>query len=144
MELAVGHRTTRVRRITGLVRLPGPGIPDDHVAAAVLPGRDDALEVEVVHWVILDVEGGSPYAWVQRRALRDGPAHEHTVDFEPKVVVQTASAMPLHHEPARVASRSRRRGARWLRRPGEVPLASVGRQRIAGRRAGAGRRHGLQ
>ena len=46
----------RIDRVAGLVRLPGAGVPDDDVAAAVLAGRDDALEVEVLQRVVLDVE----------------------------------------------------------------------------------------
>ena len=42
-------------RVVGLDRLPGAGVPDDDVAAAVLAGRDHALEVEVLDRVVLDV-----------------------------------------------------------------------------------------
>ena len=49
-----------------LVRLPGAAVPDDDVAAAVLAGRDHALEVGVVERVVLDVD--------RRRGARPGRA----------------------------------------------------------------------
>ena len=42
------RRRRRPRRVVGLARLPRAPVPDDDVAAAVLAGRDHALEVEVL------------------------------------------------------------------------------------------------
>src|SRR4029079_18308655 len=44
LELAAGEG---LARIVGLLRLPGPPVPDDDVASSVLALGDDALEVEV-------------------------------------------------------------------------------------------------
>ena len=46
---------------------PRAGVPDDDVAAAVLAGRDDALEVDVLERVVLDVERGPAHGRVERR-----------------------------------------------------------------------------
>ena len=56
------------------LRLPGAPVPDDDVAGAVLLGGDDALEVEVLDRVVLDVDGHPPDGRVEGRALGHGPA----------------------------------------------------------------------
>ena len=67
-------------------RLPRAAVPDDDVAAAVLAGRDHALEVEVLDRVVLDVH--APAA---------GPG---------------SSVGPFGHRPARPARRRSRAGSR--------------------------------
>ena len=52
VELAVGDGGARV---VGLGRRPRAPVPHDHVAAAVLAARDDALEVGVLDRVVLDL-----------------------------------------------------------------------------------------
>ena len=54
MEVAGGDRGERV---VTLGERPGAPVPHHDVAAAVLAGRDHALEVEVVERVVLDVGG---------------------------------------------------------------------------------------
>ncbi len=91
-----------------LGRRPPATVPDDHVAAAVLAGRDDALEVGVVERVVLhmngEVAGRQDRAW----GPGDGPTHQHTAHLEPEVVVQPAGAVALHDEPADRSVRRRR------------------------------------
>ncbi len=60
--------------IVGLGQLPRSPVPDDDVAAAVLAGGDDTLEVEVVQRVVLDVDRHPPDVGVERRSLRHRPA----------------------------------------------------------------------
>ena len=91
--------------VAGLPRAP---VPHDHVAAAVLAARDDALEVEVVERVVLDVHRQAPDVGVERRALRHRPADQHAVDLEAEVVVQAAGPVALDDEPVTVARRRRR------------------------------------
>ena len=90
-------------RVVGAGRLPRAPVPDDHVAAAVLALGDDALEVEVLDRVVLDVHREPPRLRVERRPLRHRPAGQHAVDLEPEVVVQAAGPVALHDEPATVA-----------------------------------------
>ena len=97
VDVQLAGRDSR-RRVGALVGFPRPRVPDDDVAAAVLPGRDHALEVDVLQRVVLDVEGGSAHIRVERRSLRDGPADEHARDLEPEVVVQPPGPVSLHHE----------------------------------------------
>ncbi len=95
----------RGERVLGLVQLPGAAVPHDHVAAAVLPARDDALEVEVVDRVVLDVDREVAGLGIQGRTLRHGPADEHAVHLEAEVVVQPPGPVPLHDEARRFARR---------------------------------------
>src|SRR5580658_7638610 len=68
-------------------------------SAAVLPARDDALELQVLDRVVLDVHRDPPDAGIERWAPGHRPARQYAVDLEPQVVVQPGCAMPLHHEP---------------------------------------------
>src|SRR6202453_3530134 len=79
--------------VVGGVRFPGPVVPDDDVAAAVLAGRDHPFEVEVLDRVVFDVHGGALHLRVQRRPAGDGPAYEHAADFESEVVVEPAGSV---------------------------------------------------
>ncbi len=124
LELAVGDGGRGVDR--GSLGLPGPPVPDDDVARAVLLGRDDALEVEVLDRVVLDVDGHPPDLGVEGGALRDGPAHEDAADLEPEVVVEPRGAMTLDDEAAAApADLGVRRAGGRFGRLGEVALAAV-------------------
>ena len=120
LELAVLDRLhPGQRRRLGL---PGPPVPDDHVAGAVLLGGDDALEVEVLDGVVLDVDRHAPDLAVEGRALRDGPADEHAIDLEAEVVVEARRAVALDDEPPGRAGQLGRCRFRGL---AEVTLAAV-------------------
>ena len=69
LELAVLDRLLRIGRL--LLRDERAPVPDDDVAGAVLALRDDALEVEVLDRVVLDVDRHPADLGVERRALRD-------------------------------------------------------------------------
>ncbi len=120
LQLAVGDRLPRVRGL-GL-GLPGPPVPDDHVAGAVLLRRDHALEVEVLDRVVLDVDRHPALLRVEGGAARHGPAHEEAVDLEAEVVVEPGRAMTLDDEPT---GRRRRRIAGRLGGLREVALLLV-------------------
>ena len=92
------------------VQLPGAAIPHDDVTRAVATRRDHPLEVEVLDRMVLHVHREVAHLRVERHALRHRPAHEHAVDLEPEVVVESAGAVALHHEP-RCTGRGRRRPA---------------------------------
>jgi hypothetical protein len=129
VQLAGRHRGCRV---VGAVRLPRPGIPHDHVATAVLPGRDHPLEVQVLDRVVLDVHGVAPRRRVECRSLRDGPAHQHPVDLEAQVVVQAAGPVALDDEPWSGPGGPGGAASRF-RRAVEVPHTAVARKaRVVG------------
>ena len=153
LPVKVGVKITgrhRGRRVVRRVRLPRTGVPHDHVAAAILPGRDDPLEVQVLDGVILDVDGRVPDVRVQGRPLRHGPAHQHAVDLEPQVVVQPPRPVPLHDKPRAAGFPAGPRAlgagplaaglARRLRRLREIALLLVRREPFPGRLAGRLRR----
>src|ERR1035441_5477737 len=45
--------------VFGGVWFPRAAVPPDHIAPAVLPGRDHALEVDVLKGMVLDVDRGA-------------------------------------------------------------------------------------
>src|SRR5215469_9323727 len=128
-------------RIVGLVWLPGSGIPDDHVPAAVFACRDDALEIDVLDGMIFDVHGRALGFRVEGWPVGHGPARQHAVHLKPQVVVPSTGTVPLHDEPERVAfwwlgslpGRLGRFPGR-LGRAGEVALRLIGGQLLLGRR----------
>jgi len=128
VQFAVLHGFARVDSPAGAVRLPPSRVPDDDIAATVLAGRDDAFEVHVFQRVILDVERRPAYIGIQSGSLRDCPADQHAVHFQPEVVVQPACAVPLDNEPSDIRLGPGDGGARRLRRPGEIPFAPVSLQ----------------
>ena len=106
--------------------LPGPPVPHDDVSPAVLLCRNDALEVEVLDWVVLGAHRQAADLRVESRPLRDGPADEDAVDLEAEVVVQRRRPMTLNRE-ATAALDDLVRGR--LRCPPEVALAPILLQR---------------
>ena len=91
-------RVDRLHRVLAVGHLPGPPVPHDDVATAVLPVGDHALEVEVAERVVLHVHGHALHVGIEGRALRHRPADQHPVGFESEVVVQRPGAVALHHE----------------------------------------------
>jgi hypothetical protein len=121
VQRALGDLALRV----GVVgRRPGPPVPDDDVAAAVLAGGDDPFEVGVLDRVVLDLHGQPADRRVERRALGHGPAEQRAIELEAQVVVQAGGPMALHDESETPGRRGRRRTGR-LRGAGEVTLGVV-------------------
>src|SRR4029077_13654978 len=101
---------------------PLPAIPQQHVAGAVLARRDRALEAAVVERMVLDVHREALLGRIEARALRHGPALQHAIHLQTKVVVQAAGGVTLDDEaPARGVGK----GPRGLRRAAEVAFAVV-------------------
>ena len=102
--------------------LPRAPVPHDHIARTVLLGRDDALEIEILDGVVLDVDRHASDRGIERRPLGHGPAHQHALDLEAEVVVQPRGPVALDDE---APGTPRRRGGRGLGRLREVALAPV-------------------
>ena len=66
----------------------GAGVPDDHVAGAVLPLRDRTFEVEVVQWVVFGLLSTPLYRRICRWPLWHGKRLEHASCLKAQVVVQ--------------------------------------------------------
>ncbi len=62
------------REIVALERSIPPAVPHDDLAGAVVARRDHALEVRVLHGMILDVDGQALFLGVQRGTFWHGPA----------------------------------------------------------------------
>ncbi len=138
LELAVGHGSQAVGGLGfGLPRSP---VPHDDVARSVLALRNDALEVQVLDRVILDMHRHASLAGIERRAARDRPRDQDAPDLQSNVVMQARGAMALDDKPTAPQPHggyARRGSARGLRRADEVALAPVflerhGRRRAAG------------
>ena len=84
--------------VAPLLELVGAGIPDRHLAAAVLAGRDRALERAVLDRVVLGLHGEVVLLRVGRHAAGQRPAHQHAVVLEPEVPVQAPGVVLLDHE----------------------------------------------
>ena len=92
-QLALLHALPRVAH-----RCPRATVPNDHFACAVLFGRDGALEAAVRDRVILDMDRHTFVGRIEARSLRHRPGEQHTVELEPKVVVQACCRVLLHDE----------------------------------------------
>ncbi len=106
-------------------RFPGAAIPQQHRSSAVLPLRNDALELAVLERMILDVHRQALVGRIQAGALRDRPALQDAFELEPEVVVQTRRRMLLDQVRALLIARGRRHLAGGLRCLLEVTLTSI-------------------
>src|ERR1700753_711904 len=126
--------------IAELLGVVGAGVPDDHLAAAVLALRYRALEAAVLQWMVFGVDRQVIDRGSVGQVLRHGPRHQHAVAFEPEVVMQSASVMLLDHEGITVTGS--RFGARYrLRCLRRVAHAAVFGQPIGGPHVGVPRPH---
>ena len=110
LPVHVGVELARLDRrgwVIGGVRLPGAAVPHDHVPAAVLAPRDDALEVEVLQGVVLDVDRDPLDVRIEGGPLGHRPADQDATDLEAEVVVQPPGPVPLHDEPLLAVVRRR-------------------------------------
>ncbi len=73
-------------------------IPNLNLPGAVIAFRNFSLELRVIDRVILHVNCQPLFAALLRRTFWDGPRSQRAIHFEPKVVVQAASGMALHHK----------------------------------------------
>jgi hypothetical protein len=104
--------------IAGLDELPRAVVPDDDVAAAVVPGRDHALEGCVIVRMILGHHREAFDRRVVRRPLRNCPRFEHPLHLQTEVVVEVRGVVFLDDEDGEL--RFLRFSAGRLRRVAEV------------------------
>src|SRR5690606_33125720 len=122
LELAAPVALVRIA-----VGLPDAAIPDDHIARAVLPGRNGALEAGVVQRMGFHVHGQALVLGVQAWALGHRPALQGAVQFQAEVVVQTAGVVLLDDETQGATLAAALAYRRFIRLGGdaEVALATV-------------------
>src|SRR5262249_53977905 len=111
-------------------RHPAAAIPDDHGAAAILALGDVALEIEVLHRMVLGLDREPLAVGDETRTVRHRPALEHAVELEAKVVMEPPGRVLLHHELAAEACLRRRRR---LRSAVEIALLPVVLQQVLAR-----------
>ena len=79
-------------------RLPGPAIPQQNGAAAVLAFGDGAFEIAVIERMILDMDREALLAFDEARPLRHRPAFEDAVELKAEIVVQAGGVVLLDDE----------------------------------------------
>src|SRR5262245_27158242 len=90
VQVSLGVAGTRV-----LQRLPVTSIPEHHGPTAVFTPGDQPLEVPIVHRVIFNVNGQPLVSRIEAWTSRHGPALEHAIKLESKVVMQPRGGMLL-------------------------------------------------
>jgi hypothetical protein len=83
-------------------RCPGSRIPDDHGSAAVFPGGDQTLEVDIIDGVVFGRDCEPLVCRVERGPLGNSPTLEHTIEFEPEIVMVGGGVMLVNDETKRV------------------------------------------
>ena len=73
-------------------------IPDHDLPSPVVAGRNGALEIRVLHRMILHLHRKALVLRIHRRPLGHRPGLQHIVHFQPKVPMQPRRRMLLHHE----------------------------------------------
>ena len=79
-------------------RLPVALVPEQYSPTAILLGRNNALEARVIERVVFHMHGQAFLSRIQAGSLRDCPALQRAVQFQPKIVVQTARGVFLYDE----------------------------------------------
>ncbi len=90
LELALAIALLRIT-----LRYPHAAIPDDHIARAVMPGRNGALERGIFQRVILHMHCQPAHARVKAGALGDRPALQRAIQLQAKVVMQPRGVVLL-------------------------------------------------
>src|SRR5690606_28932645 len=76
--------------------LPGGLIPEHYGTAPVFAFGNGAFEPTIIEGMILDMDRQALVGGVGRGSLGDGPALEHTVEFEPEIIVEPRRVVFLH------------------------------------------------
>ena len=77
-------------------RCPCAAIPDHHGASPIGLLRYHAFKLRIVERMVLRPDGEAAGGGIRTRALRDRPAEQHAIHFEPEVEMQPSGRMGLH------------------------------------------------
>src|SRR5690606_34497056 len=107
----------------------------DHGARAVVPLRDDILEIEILEWMVLRVDRQAFVARIQTRTFGDGEAAQHPAHLQAQVPVHAARGVLMHYVvtgvgPGRAEGAFRRKR---LGGSGRIALASISVETFGGR-----------
>ena len=136
MELEAAHFEKQFSFLEALFGVfegkPEALVPDDHFARAVIALWNHALEVGVLHGVVLHHHREPLFRDVRGGSVRDGPTHECAAPLEPEIVVKPRRRVFLDYEQA------------WLGPVGLVgkPKTAKGLRRLRSRAFGAIRLEG--
>ncbi|MNN56071.1 hypothetical protein D3C81_1709820 [compost metagenome] len=93
LQIAGRQRLARIGR--GWLGLPRPFIPDDDLARAILFLGDRAFKTRIRNRMVFHLHGHAFVARVVAGAFRHGPAFHRAIEFQPKIIVQTAGPVLL-------------------------------------------------
>ena len=105
LDLAVEHALRGIDE-----RAEQAAVPRDHRAGAVVARRDHGLEVDVLEWVVLDLDREPLVVGIHRRLLGHRPGAQHAVDLEPEGPVHPGRVVLVNHQQPRPAPGGRRAG----------------------------------
>ncbi|GIW40361.1 MAG: hypothetical protein KatS3mg076_0938 [Candidatus Binatia bacterium] len=126
LELEIEFASCQSFRRTLAVRRPKtPAIPHDDGSGSVVSRRDHPLEVGVLERMVFGTDGEPLLAGIDRGPARNGPAREHSLDFEPKVPVHPPRGVLLDDEEASRGVSAPGRMPEGLGRPSRVSLPGV-------------------
>ena len=108
-------------------RDPAAQVPDDHGARPVVPFGDDALEVGVLHRVVLHLHRQALLGRVEGGAARNRPGEQHPPPLQAQIEVELAGGVLLDREETRAP---RAGAAEGLRAALRTALGAVGFQRL--------------
>src|ERR1044071_1765381 len=69
-----------------------------HHTAAVFAFRNCALKIEVLDRMVFDIGGKPFYAWARWQSFGDSPRFQHSILFEPQIIVEPRSVMAMNNE----------------------------------------------
>ena len=106
-ELQRASTQRRVHVRADRLRLPRSLVPHHDGAAAILALGNDAFEPAVFHGMVFHLHGEPLVCHDVARALGDGPALEHAVPSQPKIVVKMRGGVLLNNKRKRLLLRFR-------------------------------------
>src|SRR5439155_16683731 len=101
-------------------------VVDRHPAGTVLAGRDLAVEVRVLHRMVLGVHGEVVARRVAGQAAGYRPGDQYPVAFQPQIPVQPAGVVLLDHEDITLSRLGRFCRYRLRGAPGVAPAPVLG------------------
>src|SRR5882724_11289103 len=73
-------------------------IPDFHGACPIITFWYSSLKINIAYRVVLYHYGQALVFGIHRRTFGNGPAFQHSPQFQPEIIMQAGGIMPLYYE----------------------------------------------